>query len=212
MRDNVVLKDYVSRLYKGKREETGAKRLYYKYLLNALYGKFLSKPDGVSINYVKNGDEWQRTKVTTEKNTFYLPLGMYIAMMGRVTLMTAIISLENQDTDFIYCDTDSIVFKGKFPNVTIGKNLGDWGIEQQDVTINVVGPKTYQEKLKDGTVITKCAGMPKNVKDLVPWLGLYDGLQVPCYKPRRDKESWAINIEKTEFTVSTKAQIFKRTS
>lgn len=133
-------------------------------------------------------------------------------MMGRVTLMKAIISLENQATDFIYCDTDSIVFKGKMPNITIGKNLGEWSIEQEHININVVGQKTYQELLNDGTVITKCAGMPSALKDLVPWLGLYDGLKIECSKPRRDKNTWAINIEPTEFTVSTKAQIFKRGS
>lgn len=133
-------------------------------------------------------------------------------MMGRVTLMKAIISLEDQNRDFIYCDTDSIVYKGKMPNVTIGKELTQWSIEQENVSINVVGQKTYQELLNDGTVITKCAGMPSALKDLVPWLGLYDGLKIDCYKPRRDPNTWAINIELTEFTVSTKAQPFKRSS
>ena len=132
--------------------------------------------------------------------------------MGRVTLMKAIISLEDQNRDFIYCDTDSIVYKGKMPNVTIGKELTQWSIEQENVSINVVGQKTYQELLQDGTVITKCAGMPSTLKDFVPWLGLYDGLKIDCSKPHRDKDTWAINIEPTKFTVSTKAQPFRRSS
>lgn len=210
MRDNVVLKDYVNKLYDGKRNNTGAKRLYYKYLLNALYGKFLTRPDGMAVTYVYESESWQRIKIATEKQTYYLPLGMWIAMQGRVTLMKAIISLENQNRDFIYCDTDSIVFKGNFPDIEIGKELGQWGIEQSDVSINVIGPKTYQEKTADGEIITKCAGMPTALKDKVEWLGLYDGLTIPCTKPRRDKNTWAINIEPTYFTVSAKAQIFKR--
>lgn len=210
MKDNIVLANYVNQLYDGKRNNTGAKRMYYKYLLNALYGKFLTRPDGMAVTYVYENEEWQRIKIATEKQTYYLPLGMWIAMKGRVTLMKAIMSLKNQDDDFIYCDTDSIVFRNSFPNVKIGKELGDWGIEQENASINVVGQKTYQEKTADGTVITKCAGMPTALKDKVEWLGLYDGLTIDCTKPRRDKNTWAINIEPTQFTVSSKAQIFKR--
>lgn len=76
MNDNVVLRDYVNKLYDGKKNNTGAKRLYFKYLLNALYGKFLSRPDGISIDYIQDeNDEWKRIKVESEKSTYYLPLG-----------------------------------------------------------------------------------------------------------------------------------------
>lgn len=77
MNDNVVLKDYVNRLYDGKKNNKGAKRLYYKYLLNALYGKFLSRPDGISMDYIYSeiDREWKRIKVPSVKSTYYLPLG-----------------------------------------------------------------------------------------------------------------------------------------
>lgn len=208
LRENIILKQYIQMLYDGKKNNTGSKRLFYKYLLNALYGKFLTRPDGVTIDYVYENGQWERIKVVSEKSTYYLPLGMWIAMMGRVTLMRAIMSIDSKD--FLYCDTDSIIFKGdKMPDVSIGKNLGDWSIEQKGIDVNIVGAKTYQEKIGD-QIITKCGGLPRIVKDKLDWLELKDGMSIKCSKPRRDKNTWAINIIETEFTVSTKASIFRR--
>ena len=75
MRENIVLKAYVNTLYEGKKNNKGAKRLYYKYLLNALYGKFLTRPDGITIDYFQEDDGWHRVKLASEKTTYYLPLG-----------------------------------------------------------------------------------------------------------------------------------------
>ena len=64
--------------------------------------------------------------------------------MGRVTLMSKIISIPSEN--FLYCDTDSMIFKGKeMPDIHIGKELGDWSVEKEHVKVNVVGAKTYQE-------------------------------------------------------------------
>lgn len=207
MANNTMLKDYVERDYRGKRENTGTKRNVYKYFLNALYGKFLSRPDGISIEYVKEKNKWNRIKVDNIKATYYLPLGSWIAMQGRITLMNAINSIDSED--FLYCDTDSIIYKGdKMPDIKIGKNLGEWGIEQSDVKVNVVGAKTYQELTSDGTLITKCGGLPSREKNLLEWGELQDGMKIDTFKPRRDKDIWAINIEPVTYTVNTKVGMF----
>lgn len=73
--ENIILKGYVDMLYEGKKKSKGSKRLYYKYLLNSLYGKFLTRPDGITIDYVFEDGDWKRIKVASEKSTFYLPLG-----------------------------------------------------------------------------------------------------------------------------------------
>ena len=214
--ENIPLHDYVRYLYKGKQENTGSVKLYFKILLNSLYGKFLTRPDGTVIHYV----EGQRVKVEeTDRRTYYLPLGAWIAMMGRVTLYKAMSSIPVENV--LYCDTDSIIFKGDvWPDVTIGKDLGDWGIESEHVTAWIVGPKTYQELshnerepapagLCGSSCLTKCAGMPRDIADRLPFKQLTEGLRVDCYKPRRDPLTMAINIEPTTFEVSTRAQIFK---
>ena len=212
LKENIAVKNYVNMLYKGKRENTGTIRLYYKYLLNSLYGKFLTRPDGISINYIEDIDGWHREKMVTEKNTYYFLFGSWIAMYGRVTLLNAIDSIDVND--FLYCDTDSIIYKGnKNPNVTIGKELGMWGYEHKNVIVNVVGPKTYQELTSDeehGELITKCGGLPSKVKDLIEWGQLKDGMTVKCQKPKRNKTTWNIDILDTVYTISTRASMFRR--
>lgn len=212
MTENRILKEYVDELYIGKQTNTGSKKLYYKYLLNALYGKFLTRPDGVTIEYVQDYDGWHRVKTASLKRMYYLPLGSWIAMQGRVTLFNAINSIDPDD--FVYCDTDSMIFTGdKMPDVRIGNNLGDWGIEQEDVTVNCVGPKTYQELIKEpdrSRWITKCGGLPTKDKDSVYWGQLREGLTVKTSKPRRDLRTWAINFEPVDYTVNTRAYTFRR--
>lgn len=214
--ENVPLERYVRMLYKGKSENVGSVKLYYKILLNALYGKFLSRPDGTVIHYV-NGE---RVKISEDdRRTYYLPLGSWIAKGGRVQLYRAMSSIPADDV--LYCDTDSIIYKGsKAPDAVIGKELGQWGVEAEHVTAWVVGPKAYQESFKDprepapaglvgSRTLTKCAGMPRDIAETLSFMSLHEGLQVACYKPRRDPLTMAINIEPTTFEVSTRAQIFK---
>lgn len=202
---NVVLRDYIRTLYTGKQNNTGTKKYYYKILMNALYGKFLTRPDGVLIDY-STGD---RVKVEQDgKKTYYLPLGNWIAMMGRVTLMKCLLSIPKEN--LLYCDTDSCIYIGAVhPNVVMGKNLHEWGIENDDFDAWIVGPKTYQELNADGSLITKCAGLSNDVREKLPFMALEEGKTFVVSKARRDPITWAINIKPTEFTISTKATSFR---
>lgn len=208
--ENGPLKVFVDRLYEGKKNNTGPVRLMYKYLLNALYGKFLSNPEGEGIKY-ENGKRIVVQEL--DRKTYYLPLGSWIAAMGRVTLMHAMLSIPKEN--LIYCDTDSMIYKkGVTPKISYGKELSDWGIEHESVDMWAVGPKTYQEldlleKDPKKQLITKCAGMPRSdIKD-VPWKGLHEGLEIKTRKPKRDTVTWAINFEETTYKISTRAQIFR---
>lgn len=208
MLHNTVLKTYIEELYQGKETNTGTKKYYYKILMNALYGKFLSRPDGVAITYM-NGE---RKKVEeTDRQTYYLPLGNWVAMMGRVSLMKCLLSIPKDN--LLYCDTDSCIYIGNVePNVKIGKNLGCWAIENDGFESWIVGPKTYQELNPDGTLITKCAGLSNDVRKTIPFMGLQEDQVFNVYKARRDPDTWAINIKPTEFKISTKASAFRNRS
>lgn len=205
MAKNDVLAPYIGALYEGKSNNTGTKKYYFKILLNSLYGKFLSNPDGISIDYSTG----ERVKVEEhDMKTYYLPLGSWVACGGRVDLMRAMLSLPCEDV--LYCDTDSIIYKGdRKPNVSIGKNLGQWDIEHENVTAYIVGAKTYQELLPNGQLITKCAGLSKSAIGYVPFGALKEGLEVPCLKSHRDPENWAISLRATTFKVNTRATVLR---
>lgn len=204
MRANTVLKPYVEYLYKGKMNNTGTKRYYYKILLNALYGKFLTRPDGDIISY--KGKERHRLE-TNDKRLYYLPLGSWIAMRGRITLVTAMSSIPYDN--LLYCDTDSIIYKGDVqPDVTIGKWLGDWGYENDNFSANIIGPKTYQEQ--NDQLITKCAGLGKDVIRTVKFGELKEGAVFHTLKSVRNPENWSISLEEREHEVKPRAFTFRR--
>ena len=205
MTPNIVLKDYINYLYDGKQNNTGTKKHYYKILMNSLYGKFLTRPDGIMIDY-SNGE---RRKVAQDgKRTYYLPLGNWIAMMGRVTLMKCLLSIPKDN--LLYCDTDSCIYIGdKHPNVVLGKNLHEWGIENDNFDAWIVGPKTYQELNKDGTLITKCAGLSNDVRKNVKFMEIEENKTFVIGKAKRDPNTWAINIKQTQFSISTKAGLLR---
>ena len=96
------------------------------------------------------------------------------------------------------------------PNVNIGKDLGDWGFENDNFQSWIVGCKTYQELNDDGTLITKCAGLDNNVRAKVPFMDLAEGKTYDVHKARRDPITWAINILPITFKISTKATAFRR--
>lgn len=206
-KENRALKSYVEMLYKGKMENTGTKRNYYKILLNSLYGKFLSRPDGEYVDYT--GKE-RHTRVNDDRAVYYFPLGSWIAKEGRVRLCRAMSSIDYKD--LIYCDTDSIVFTGdRFPDITIGKYLNQWGIENDDFRMNCIGPKTYQEVSYDGSnIITKCAGLSREILNTIKFGELAEGKEYVTLKSRRDPTTWAINLIPTTHKVQLRTDVFGR--
>ena len=205
MIENTLLQPYIRELYKGKQTNTGTKKYYYKILLNALYGKFLSRPDGINMSYA---DGYRHKIEQDDKRTYYLPLGMFIAMMGRVTLFKAILSLPSENV--LYCDTDSIIYIGdQEPNVSIGKDLGQWGIENDNFDAYIVGAKTYQERNRDGSVLTKCAGLSSRISATLGFMDIYMGASFDVLKSKRDPDYWFITLEKTTFKIDCKVGVLR---
>lgn len=204
-KENRALKAYIEMLYEGKMNNTGTKRQYYKILLNSLYGKFLSRPDGEYVDYT-NGE--RHTRINDDRALYYLPLGSWIAKGGRVRLCRAMASIPYDN--LIYCDTDSIVYDGDvMPNITIGKYLNEWGVENDDFTMNCIGCKTYQETSDNGT-ITKCAGLSREILNTIEFGELKEGNTYTTLKSHRDPLTWAINLKPTTHEVKIRTDVFGR--
>lgn len=210
MKNNTALREYITMLFEGKKNNKGTKKYFYKILMNSLYGKFLSRPDGKRISY--EGGE-RHTVAETDKRLYYLPLGSWIAMSGRVSLFKVLLSLDPKDV--LYCDTDSCIFKGdKMPAVEIGGNLGQWEIENVDFDAWIVGPKTYQE-LNYGPIKTiphlplktKCAGINADVRDKIKFCELQEGGIWTVTRAHRDKDTWAKNVIQTPYEINCRVSV-----
>lgn len=204
MKENNVLASYIRMLFDGKKNNTGTKRYYFKILMNSLYGKFLTSPKGESISY-SGGYH----KIENDKHTYYLPIGSWIAMSGRVALFNVLNSLDSGDV--LYCDTDSCIYKGdKEPDCVIGDELGQWKVENTDFDAWIVGPKCYQELNHDGTLMTKCAGLPDYAKANVTFKGITVGSSFTILKAKRDAEDYSIHLEEVPYLVDTRPSVFNR--
>lgn len=204
MTENVQLKSYIRMLFEGKKNNVGTKRYYYKILMNSLYGKFLSRPDGKKITY-EHGE--RETVEENDRSMFYLPLGSWIAMRGRVILFQLMLKLD--PSHVLYCDTDSIIYNGPVdPTTDIGKELGQWTKEAQGIDVWIVGPKTYQE-VRDGKTITKCAGLNDDVRAEIGFTELRENDMYLVKRAVRDKESWAKNVKIQPYVINTRASILR---
>lgn len=201
----------VEGLYYGKEHTHGAKRTVFKYLLNSLYGKFLTRPDGETINYTLDKSTGYIKRVTVEDNgrkPVNLALGSWISTQTRVQLINGCLTVPRDC--LLYSDTDSIIFKqynGWDQSFTLGDNLGDWGLESTPSKVNIVGPKTYQE-LINGNVITRCAGLSRRVASTIPFGGLVEGLTVTRLKAERNPSTLAIRLVERPFEISLKPRTY----
>lgn len=142
---------------------------------NALYGKFAQRngtetlcrlrdfpamvtPDCEIFEY--KGETWVIQKGEKTPARFEFPaIASFITSYAQLKLYEA---LETYSDDIIYCDTDSVkIARPADDNLTIGKNLGEWGFEYEK-TATFYRPKFYDDKHKG---VPKRAGEVCHISD-----------------------------------------------
>lgn len=163
-----MFRSYVSKWYERKSQDTGAKKVVDKLMLNSLYGKFGSKHRGYhKIPYMdyETGVVKYRHSELEDMKKYYLPIAIAITSYAHKYIDDAICAagIEN----FVYCDTDSVHTLGTLPSYMIdNKELGKFKLEGIETKSKYVRQKTYIYKENDEIVIT-CAGMSQDMKDSV---------------------------------------------
>ncbi len=149
---------YIMYFYKQKnmcKDKDPVMYQFYKLLLNALYGKFIQlnyDPDSEHIfkNFVWNPKTSKLIEIPTENK--YVAGGMFnpiiaswITGFARARLFE---SMKKYEDYVMYCDTDSIIVKGK-KKLPISKKLGDLSFEGYGQG-KIIREKLYLIKLMDG--------------------------------------------------------------
>lgn len=151
-----------------------SRQLFYKLLLNQLYGKFGQKDkcdrveDKEGIRKIMEDDDWREkwevhewNKESTDfylvekepsivsRNTFF-PWSASITSYARVSLQKAKETVENAGYEVVYCDTDSLHIHNidDLDNIPldIGKNLGQWGWEFAKGHEGIIPSAKYWER------------------------------------------------------------------
>lgn len=190
---NPYLREYVKELYKYKKLYKSQKKEGYthaiKILLNSTYGSLCMKNQYSSYFYFKdnapeifnNGkDDYQLMRECKNYSIGYYKCyeyeggkprfvnriaASYITARQRTKLLRKILTVEDPNKNFVYCDTDSILFANlsdkdfkKVKHADISKRLGDWGIEKitnKAWEINIYGAKKYMLKDLENDKILK---------------------------------------------------------
>jgi hypothetical protein len=128
-----------------------------KLLLNSLYGRFGLDPDQGLMRLVRLSDDWRwedlkgfRTSAWNGQELAYGPVAsrrapayvnvLLAAQTAALARLHLLLGLESQGSALVYCDTDSILTQGRLP---AGDGLGEWRLQAEDVTADLLAPKEY---------------------------------------------------------------------
>lgn len=166
-----IFERYINKWYKVKNENTGAKRVIAKLMLNSLYGKFGSNCKGKSKIPYLNEEGILSFNNSEEQNMrkYYLPMAIAITSYAHKILDDAIVATGYNN--FVYCDTDSVHTLGTLPKDMCDNTiLGKFKLEGTELTSKYVRQKTYvfTELNKKGDIVYNitCAGMDDKTKKL----------------------------------------------
>lgn len=190
---NPYLREYVKELYKFKKlykkEGKDGYTHAIKILLNSTYGSLCMKSQYSSYFYFRGmaPDEFNNGKddykLIRESKNYNIGnykcyeyeggkpryvnriAAGYITARQRTKLLNKILSVDDPNKNFVYCDTDSILFANlndkdfkKVEHADISNRLGDWGIEKitnKAWEINIYGAKKYMLKDLENDKILK---------------------------------------------------------
>lgn len=91
----------------------------------------------------------------------------------------------------------------------INLRLGNFKYEFMARPLNLVGPKTYQVLNEDGSVTTKCAGLPRELKDGMGFGDLKRDMKIRSFRRQRDPDSWVLVPEPTTYEITCKPWLLK---
>lgn len=140
-----VFDKYIDKWYDIKKNaKNPVERLIAKLFLNNLYGKFGTEPKTYSNIPYMYGNEFRMRTEETKTQTVYVPVASFVTAYGRYETIT---NAQKHYDAFLYSDTDSIHSLEELTDIKIGKELGEWKLENKFSMAKYIKAKTYIEKM-----------------------------------------------------------------
>lgn len=192
--------DHMLDLYtKRKEARDDLLKITGKNLMNNLYGKFAEGCDRVYVmpyeKFVKDkrfnpnssrrfGDivSFSQEGDYPWQSNFIWPA--YVTSRARVHLHKFLKMLNDRGDEILYCDTDSIIFKGTLAGLPLGKELGDFKLEAEFNSFDCKTAKMYKYTRLQGDEFIKCKGVPSKHQK-----GFFENGSAEFQKPVRLRES-----------------------
>lgn len=152
---SVYYANFVEHFYRLRRQtQDEAKKLFYKLLMNNLYGQLAMRGVITKISRSQVTEKW--TQLPSHVNYMH---GSCVTAYGRLMLDSYMRRLGNK---LIYCDTDSTIFHGPSP-FEYSDELGGMKLVTKGKYCETISPKTY---VFDDKYVAK--GVPKQkAKDYI---------------------------------------------
>ena len=185
--------DYVMKLYELKNKaKNDLDRYTYKLFLNCLYGKFGQGNERVCLvsldKFLEMKVKPSGARIYNDSVVLYNEIGdypaqtnyiwsLYVTAKARI-LLHRYISIVDKEAMLLYCDTDSIIYKGK-ADIKYSDKLGDMKLEGKHTVFEAKTSKIY--KIDD---IYRVKGVPRKYQK-----NYFDNDRATYQKPTRIKES-----------------------
>ena len=165
------LRPYMEKYYHIKETTSGIERDLAKRLLNSLTGKLGTNPIKDNVEYELNDNNKLIRKGSEE-----IEIDVYVTHV--VAVITSRVRCKCYEVDTMIRDkttfrmyaTDSVKHSSNVSNlITTGNNLGDWGLEHEDISFIFLGLKAYifDANNEKGEREVICAGISRNYKPLI---------------------------------------------
>lgn len=176
-------------------------RMFAKFRLNTVYGKFGTRDERTTLTSVLNddGDIVFDLHDTEIKKEFYLPIAVFITAWARDVLITAV---QAERESFIYADTDSIhCFEDGFKDlIDIHDNkLGLWAYEGTSDKTLFINNKQYLKRV-DGKIKRTIASLNRSNHEMVNFENMYKGSVIINGKKMKKHVKGGYIISDSDFT------------
>lgn len=174
----------IRRDYKGQAEE-----IWAKLLQNALYGKFASRRERLTVFMAFNDEDTLGAHPLDDAGFFWMKKefnedmrckpewSVYITARARLQLMESAyrVGIEN----VINGDTDSLtVLPHVIDQFDIGDEYGQWKIDKRWKSMRAIAPKVYTGELESGEWKGAIKGIPRRKMTRPLWQALMQGEQI----------------------------------